>query len=215
MDLDQTTLLYRVRKTVLQMLKDRGYIVSDKKLKQTIEEFKATFNNTRDSLNLIVTKRQQVDPNDPNSQVAQNSEEQQKLIVFFPDVEKLNMAALKQIAIKMLEVNCFNAIVIIKGATQISRRELDELKPCEIECFLQQELLVNITEHELVPRHEVLSDKAKHELLKKYRVKDSQLPKIQVDDPIARYYGVKRGQVMKIVRASETAGRYVTYRLAY
>lgn len=115
----------------------------------------------------------------------------------------------------MIEINVLNAIIVIKGSTLIARKELEEYKPLEIETFLQEELLVNITEHELVPRHEVLTDKKKFELLKKYRVKESCLPKIQVDDPIARYYGVKRGQVMKIVRASETAGRYVTYRLAY
>jgi hypothetical protein len=43
MDLDQVTILYRVRKTVLQMLKDRGYLISEKKLTQTKAEFAETF----------------------------------------------------------------------------------------------------------------------------------------------------------------------------
>ena len=59
--------------------------------------------------------------------------------------------------------------------------------------FMQEELLVNITQHELVPKHAVLSNSEKAELLKRYRAKDSQLPKIQCEDPIARYFGVRRG----------------------
>mmetsp|Transcript_11484 Transcript_11484/g.11474 ORF Transcript_11484/g.11474 Transcript_11484/m.11474 type:complete len:102 (+) Transcript_11484:208-513(+) len=100
-------------------------------------------------------------------------EESQKLAVYFPDVEKLNKEILSKIAKKMIDINVMNAIIIQKNATNIAKKELEEFKPLEIELFLQEELMVNITEHELVPEHTVLTDKEKQELLRKYRVKDS------------------------------------------
>ncbi|MGP3668142.1 MAG: DNA-directed RNA polymerase subunit H [Candidatus Bathyarchaeota archaeon] len=73
----------------------------------------------------------------------------------------------------------------------------------------------DIFEHELVPKHIILSKEEAEELLKKYRIKPSQLPKIKDTDPAAKALGAKPGDIIKIIRKSPTAGlaeyyRYVT-----
>ena len=78
----------------------------------------------------------------------------------------------------MCELNVLVSIVVIKSTTSIARKELESLNPCRIELFQQDELMVNITEHDLVPKHVVLNGEQKQELLKKYRVREHQLPKI-------------------------------------
>jgi DNA-directed RNA polymerase I, II, and III subunit RPABC1 len=53
----------------------------------------------------------------------------------------------------------------------------------------------------------------KKELLKIYKLKEGQLPKMLTSDPIARYFGARKGQVFKITRASESSGEYIYYRV--
>lgn len=115
----------------------------------------------------------------------------------------------------MHESNARRGVLIVSGKfSNFAKTSLMEMAPAQlVEHFLESDLIVDITEHELVPEHHVLTPEEKTALLSQYGLLESQLPNMQYSDPIARYYGLSRGQVVKIIRPSETAGRYVTYRI--
>lgn len=86
--------------------------------------------------------------------------------------------------------------------------------PGEVQIFDIKELLFNITKHNLVPHHEVITnDEEINTILNSYHLKSRyQLPLILKTDPVSRYLALKTGQIVKIVRVSPSAGEYVMYR---
>lgn len=193
----------------VQLCHDRGYLVTQDELDQTLEQFKEQFGDKPSEKrparsDLIVL-------------VAHNDDPTDQMFVFFPDEPKIGIKPVKNYCQRMQEESISRAIIVVQqDMTPSARQALKDMAPKYIlESFLESELLINITEHDLVPEHVVLTSEEKSELLSKYKLKETQLMRIQANDPVARYFGLKRGQVVKIIRPSETAGRYISYRLVY
>jgi DNA-directed RNA polymerase I, II, and III subunit RPABC1 len=68
----------------------------------------------------------------------------------------------------------------------------------KIETFHENELLFNITKHNLVPKHILLDAKESSALNLKYNTK--LFPKMLKTDPICRFYNFPNGAVIKIIR---------------
>lgn len=199
--------LWRIRKTVMQLCHDRGYLVTQDELDQSLDQFKQNFGDR--------PSERQPSRLELTILVAHNDDPTDQMFVFFPEEAKIGIKTIKTYCQRMQEENISKAIIVVQqGMTPSAKQSLVDMAPKYIlEQFLESELLINITEHELVPEHVVMTPEEKQELLARYKLKDGQLMRIQSGDPVARYYGLKRGQVVKIIRNSDTAGRYISYRL--
>jgi len=140
-----------------------------------------------------------------------------QIFIFFSDEKSVGVKTMRKLLNILEEKNIAKGIIIFPGTMTSSARKVISAMQArfKLEEFAEADLLVNITLHKLVPRHEILDAEQKKLLLERYRLKETQLPRIQLADPIARYYGLRRGQVVKITRPSETSGRYASYRICF
>jgi DNA-directed RNA polymerase subunit H (RpoH/RPB5) len=82
-----------------------------------------------------------------------------------------------------------------------------------LQYFKVEELLFNPTKHELVPPHRKLSNDEAKNIMDKYMIKSKgQMPLIQHTDVIAKWIGLKQGDLVEITRYNENSGEYYYYR---
>ncbi|KAL1978567.1 hypothetical protein VTN31DRAFT_1426 [Thermomyces dupontii] len=214
--------MWRTWKTVHEMLADRGYEVSEDELQISYDDFRSKYS---DPMGYVDRNKMKIVARPTDAMLAKytplptknNPEPKPECgtiyVEFCPDASGVGTKQVRNFNHTVDEQNYHSGIFITRTPISPSAIRLLNSIPGHIcEHFQEQDLLVNITRHELVPKHVLLSPEEKAQLLVRYRLKESQLPRIQVSDPVARYLGLRRGQVVKIIRKSETAGRYASYR---
>jgi len=72
--------------------------------------------------------------------------------------------------------------------------------------------MVDVSQHELVPEHSVVSDSELDDVLDEYDIERTDLPKIKRTDAAAPD-DAEVGDVLEIVRDSRTTDQAVVYRL--
>lgn len=180
---------YLVRRTVLEMLTDRGYSIDDYQL-GSYEEFAEQFQGCiKDAscLRIVVSKNKNT------------------LFVHFSDEEKMSLKSVKMLVENLEKQDIKDLVLVLReGISPAASKFIAECK-LHITMFKEKELLFNVTKHKLVYKHRIITNDEKEKLLRDKRIKEEQMPQILVSDPVAKYLGAKKGDVLEITRESETA----------
>ena len=70
---------------------------------------------------------------------------------------------------------------------------------------------IDVLLHKFVPKHVLLTKEECHNLLEKFRIDINDLPQMFEKDPVAIAIGAKEGDIVKIIRDSNTTVKSVGY----
>ena len=210
--------LHRVTLTIYEMLHDRGYLIFEEDLNITLKQFKKQFKSpdlhkivathSENPAKRIVVKYHHIDYNSDDQKTPSLSKP-----TLYGHIGSLDEDAYpdrsQAITSLIIVTNCD----ISPSAKQLVGPTAGANGKGSVEIFKEGELMVNITDHSLAASFVLLDSYQKQDVLKKLRIEESQIPRIGVEDSISRYFCAKQGDLFKIVRKSDHAGRYLYYRL--
>ena len=209
--------IFRSRGVILDLLSRRGY---------DVEPYKHFSFEDIASMMSIIREKNMKNVQTPLDMVCKHSEEDKYIHVRYNFSTKLKISNVEKTIEAMVKEEVFkteNDELIIIIDDKISNEvlfdnQLDGLyKKMEGKYFTQvfnlSKLVINIMEHELVPEHRIINEDEKRTLLLKFDISSlTQLPIILKTDPVAKFLGMKRGDVCEIKRPSETSGISTIYR---
>tara|TARA_Y100000996_G_scaffold412857_1_gene399885 strand:- start:873 stop:1544 length:672 start_codon:yes stop_codon:yes gene_type:complete len=125
-----------------------------------------------------------------------------------------NIANKKDSTILFIYYKQMNIANVYSQDNNAIKEFLDSLELRKFEKFYYKSVLYNITNHVLVPKHEIIEEDEINEVFNKYNIKNKKdLPKLFTSDPIAKFYGFNDGEVCKITRHNRNVGINNVYRL--
>ena len=205
--------VFRSREVVTEMLETRGYDV-DKYKNYTLDEVDIMLKNMAKKVNSEMCPLDLV--------CSLKKEDTSKIYVKYLLQSKIRLVNLKNIIEDMIEklVEDNSEIIFIIKDKISNMASYDNMfdsyistNNIHIQVFSIEHLLVNITKHVLVPPLRILAEEEKDKIVETYRLnKMTQLPIILKSDPVAKFYGVRKGDLCEIIRPSETSGIYINYR---
>jgi len=158
---------------------------------------------------MIIQRGYEITEDDDDKIIGTNDEDEQ-IVVFTQPVIKFNIDRVKEYISLLHKMGMNHCIVIYtESVTPMTKKLVANSVDIKIELFTQEELQYNITKHRLVPLHVRLSTEDGKEFKKKYGLK---FQAILRTDPISRFYGYQRGDVIKIVRTNGE-NKFVSYRI--
>ena len=176
-----------VIKTLCRIISERKY--SNKSLKEIFDKIKPLINDDQ----LVFT----IDDKKFGIKFVSN---------FLTTIKK--EASIENFLEKNSDVHKF---VIINRLSDRAVKQILEHKNTEV--FTMDELLIVVIDHYLVPQHILLSPEEKENYLTIFNHQIRDMKKILLNDPIAKFYGAKVGDMFKIIRPSITAGKDIDYRI--
>ena len=207
LSVDQISRVHHVMITVSEMATDRGYLVAEEWCPKRLDEFRSRFVPTGAAI-----EREKM------MLYCRHEKSNEGLFVFFNGDASVNTQKVKEYAQHARNEGAKTIILVTEGKLNPPTKKYVEtlarsdVQPITMQVFHEDDLVVNITKHELVPQHVPLSDAEAKEVLDAFALKMSMLPRILQRDPIAQDFGMRKGQMFRIMRKSETAGEYTTYR---
>jgi len=78
---------------------------------------------------------------------------------------------------------------------------------------MEKEQKFDISQHELVPLHIKLNEDEKQKVLDELNISEKQLPSINENDVMIKKLNAKVGDLIKIIRKSQTSKESVYYRV--
>ena len=189
-----------VKTTIIKIFTNRGFINKSNTTKY-IEKF---IEDENDDLEYIVSM--------DNTKNYNTEIKNKKIYVKIFNYKISSVSEKSQISEFLKKYNKEYKFIIVQDITAKTEETINSYDT-QVEIFKFNKLQSDITEHVLVPLHEVLIKDDGENVLESYRARKRDMPLIRSNEDIAKYYNMKPGEIIKIYRPSPITCESVSYRL--